>query len=141
MQNTFQTALNHFVLRPFLVIGYSETVFNYFRLPERFCTLSFLRIGYLNKLSCDNLFRDCFAFARNDDIGFRQPETFAKPISLYKKCKFYRVGILAHQSPDRAKFYLISISNQCLRHCGGLESPPYKRTLFCFRLSFAKVSA
>ena len=32
MQNTFQTALNHFVLRPFLVIGYPETVFNYFRL-------------------------------------------------------------------------------------------------------------
>ncbi|MBR0128366.1 MAG: hypothetical protein IJM09_00980, partial [Neisseriaceae bacterium] len=29
------TALNHFVLRPFLVIGYSETVFNYFRLPEK----------------------------------------------------------------------------------------------------------
>ncbi|MBR0128390.1 MAG: hypothetical protein IJM09_01100, partial [Neisseriaceae bacterium] len=56
-----------------------------FRLPERFCT--FLRIGYLNKLSCDNLFRDCFAFARNDDIGFRQPEMPYKIYySLFSDC-------------------------------------------------------
>ena len=37
-------------------------------------------------------------------LRFRQPETFVKPIYPYNKYKCYRVGILAHQPPDRAEF-------------------------------------
>ena len=72
---------------------------------------------------------------------FRQPETCAKPIYQYNKYKCYRVGILAHQPPDRAEFPLISINNQRLSALlVGKNAHPIMDAFFCFRLSFAKIS-
>ena len=56
-------------------------------------------------------------------VLFFQAETFAKLIFTYNKYNCYRVGILAHQPPDRAEFSLISINNQRLWRCGGLDCP------------------